>query len=109
MPRTNHSAPITEPPPLRPLRAIATELNTHAYKALTKFPPNIPTWVAWARPYISAMRELDNITDRYGIESGYEIVSRCLCNLQHFRGAAARRIKAELQDHLNACPPDKRG
>lgn len=94
--------------PLRSLRVIAAELNTHAFEALTKHPPKIPTWVSWSRPYLNAMRQLDTVESRYGLESGYEIVLRCLCNLQHFRGADAKRIKAELQQHLDSCPEGNR-
>lgn len=93
---------------LRSLRFIAAELNTHAYTALMRHPPKVPQWVAGSRPYINAMRQLDSVTARYGLDSGYEIVLRCLCNLQSWRGEDARRIKAELQKHLDSCPEGNR-
>lgn len=96
------------PLPLRSLPMIAAEINTHMYQALLKHPPKIPAWVSWARPYVSAMRQLDSVESRFGLESGYEIVLRAQCNLQSWRGDDARRIKKELQAHLDRCPEAKR-
>lgn len=92
-------------PSPRPLHIIAAEINTHYADALRK--GKVPAWVAWSKPYQQAMRELDSIDQRYYFDSAYEIVLRCLCNLQSWRGADAKRIKAELQMHLDACPEDK--
>lgn len=90
--------------PLRSLTMIAAEINTHMYQALLRHPPKIPAWIHYSRPYVTAMRQLNSITDRYGLESAYEIVLRCVCNMQSWRGEDARRIKAELQRHLDSCP-----
>lgn len=98
---------LKEIPTPRSLREIATEINAHMLTALMKPPGKVPSWVAYARPYVSAMRELTHITDRYYLESGYEIVLRAKCNLQSWRGRDARRIKAELQAILDSCPADK--
>lgn len=98
---------LKEVPTPRTLRMIAAEINTHIMVALVKKPGKVPAWVAYARPYVSAMRELTDITDRYYLDSGYEIVLRAMCNLQSWRGDDARRIKAELQAHLDRCPVDK--
>ena len=50
-----------------------------------------------AKPYLSAMRELETVNDNYGLDSGKSIVLHFLCNAGSFRGEAARRIKAELK------------
>ena len=54
-----------------------------------------------AKPYLAAMTVIDTIDEKYFNDSGEEIVLRFLSNAQHFRGADARRIKKELQLHLN--------
>lgn len=57
----------------------------------------------WERPYfgavpwLTAMRELDKVTDRYGCEDGKTIVLYFLANASTFRGPEARRVKAELK------------
>lgn len=50
-----------------------------------------------AVPYITAMLSLDKITDNYGADSGKSIVLYFLSNAATWRGADARRIKAELK------------
>lgn len=93
----------------RSIPMIAAEINTHMLTALMKRPGHTPAWVAFARPYVSAMREISGgIQSRYYLDSAYEIVLRCLCNLQSWRGEDAKRIKAELQSLLDSCPDDKR-
>jgi hypothetical protein len=93
----------------RSIPMIATEINTHMLEALMKRPGKTPTWVSYARPYVSAMREISGgIESRYYADSAYEIVLRCMCNLQSWRGEDARRIKAELQSLLDSCPVHKR-
>lgn len=49
-----------------------------------------------AKPYLDAMGDLDKITDTYGAESAKSIVIYFLSNAGTWRGADARRIKAEL-------------
>lgn len=49
-----------------------------------------------AKPYLDAMADLDKITDTYGAESAKSIVIYFLSNAGTWRGADARRIKAEL-------------
>ena len=53
-----------------------------------------------ARPYLSAMRSLGKIEDRYVAEDGHEIVARFLANARAWRGDDAKRIKKELNDLL---------
>lgn len=53
-----------------------------------------------ATPYIGAMRELSNITDRYGVEDGRSIVLYFTCNANAWRGDVAKAVKAELKKRL---------
>lgn len=53
-----------------------------------------------AEPYIAAMGALRTIDDKYIAEDAREIVQRFLVNAQTWRGADARRIKAELRAML---------
>jgi hypothetical protein len=57
----------------------------------------------WARPYfgavpyLEALSGLEKISDNYGYDSGRSIVAYFLSNAATWRGAEARRIKAELK------------
>ena len=53
-----------------------------------------------ARPYLAAMRTLDTIDDKYGMDSARSIVAYFLVNAGTWRGETARRIKAELKAML---------
>lgn len=50
-----------------------------------------------AVPYLNAMRSIDGIHDRYGMDDGRTMVLYFLSNASTWRGDAARRIKAELK------------
>jgi len=50
-----------------------------------------------ARPHLQAMREMDNIADNYGYDSGKSVVLYFLSNASTWRGDTAKRIKAELK------------
>lgn len=50
-----------------------------------------------AAPYLDAMMMLGDITDDYGQDSAGQIVGYFLSNAASWRGATARRIKAELK------------
>lgn len=50
-----------------------------------------------ARPYLDAMHTLNSIEDDYIHDSGKSIVLYFLSNAGTYRGADARRIKAELK------------
>lgn len=50
-----------------------------------------------ARPYLDAMRGLDAVTDRYGMDSAVSIVAYFLSNASTWRGDTAKRVKAELK------------
>lgn len=53
-----------------------------------------------AVPYLNAMSTLDTIKDKYYLDSGESIVMYFLSNASTWRGANAKRIKAELKDIL---------
>ena len=53
-----------------------------------------------AVPYLDAMASLDNITDRYIMESGKSIVAYFLGNASMWRGETAKIVKAELNRRL---------
>lgn len=50
-----------------------------------------------AVPYLTAMLDLDKISDPYGLDSGESIVLYFLSNANTWRGETARRVKAELK------------
>ena len=50
-----------------------------------------------AKPYLDAMSELDQITDKYGMDSGKSVVLYFLCNAGTWRGPVAKAIKTELK------------
>lgn len=53
-----------------------------------------------AVPYLEAMGSLNQITDRYLWDDGYDIVMYFLANATTWRGETARTIKAELKNIL---------
>ena len=87
--------PPVLPPSYRPIHEIAREI-------MDLWPPaaNNPPYWHHARPYVLAMRYLSSVSELYGCDSGYEIVSRFLSNAQYWRGTEPRRIKAELNKIL---------
>lgn len=73
----------------RPLHEIAHEIKA-----------NWPKPYFGAVPYITAMRQIDRITDDYGFDSADNIVRYFLTNAGTWRGDVARRVKAELKAML---------
>jgi hypothetical protein len=53
-----------------------------------------------AVPYLNAMLSLDAMTNMYGCDSADSVVAYFLSNATTWRGADARRIKAELNAML---------
>ena len=53
-----------------------------------------------AKPYLSAMLQLDEITDFFGADSGREVVLYFLANATTWRGPVAKEVKAELKRRL---------
>lgn len=72
---------------MRALSEIAADIRKHW--------PNI---YFGAVPYVDAMRELDSIDDMYYADTAEDVVLRFLANAGMWRGADARRIKAELKE-----------
>lgn len=75
----------------RPLYEIAGEIMSD---------PAAQSQMWKAEPYLSAMSQLDKITDDCGYDSADSIVRYALSNLTGWRGDNARRIKAELKEML---------
>jgi len=73
----------------RPLHAIARDISRDWIK------PNYA-----AAPYLTAMRALDSIRDRYYYDSAESVVLYFLANAGQWRGPVAREIKAELKAML---------
>ncbi len=75
-----------EGPRPRPLHVIARDIKRHWN------PVNYA-----AVPYLTAMAQLDSITDDYGADNAQSVVMYFLCNAKSFRGEDARRLKKELK------------
>lgn len=54
-----------------------------------------------AAPYLNAMLHMQSTNDKFGLDSGEEVVLRFLCNCQTWHGETARRVKAELRKRVN--------
>ena len=55
-----------------------------------------------AVPYLTAMLELDKITENYFADSALSVVSYFLANARMWRGETARRVKKELNKMIGA-------
>jgi hypothetical protein len=53
-----------------------------------------------AVPYLEAMRGLETVNDKYGLDSARSIIAYFLSNARAWRGPAAKAIKAELNAML---------
>lgn len=53
-----------------------------------------------AKPYLDAMKYLDDLYDSYGYDSGRSIVSYFLSNAGTWRGPTAKAIKSELKSRI---------
>jgi hypothetical protein len=51
-----------------------------------------------AKPYVEAMFEGDQITDKYIVGDFHSVVLGFICNASTWRGETAKRIKAELKE-----------
>ena len=80
---------------MRPVHEIADEINA-TWRKMGK------GVYFGARPYLDAMKSLASASDSYGQDSGDSIIRYGLSNMTGFRGADARRLKAELKEHLGA-------
>lgn len=66
------------------------------YKIAEEIRQTWPKMFFGAKPYWNAMQDLDQVSDNYGADTGESIVLYFLSNAATWRGADARRIKAEL-------------
>lgn len=73
-------------PNFRTLREIAVEIEQDWEKPFFG-----------ALPYINAMKHLNTIDDKYGLDDGESVVLYFLSNARTWRGETARRVKAELR------------
>jgi hypothetical protein len=79
-----------EPDAPRALSVIAAEIK----KDWAKVPIN-------AEPYLRAMKDLNDVEEKFGHDSGKDIVRRFLCNASLWKGPVARRVKRELKELLS--------
>lgn len=78
---------------LRPLCTIAREvLDSDTLGASTRH---------YARDALEGMLHLSTVHENYYSDSGRSVVAYALSNLKTWRGPDARRIKAELKQHLD--------
>jgi len=82
----------------RPLNKIAAEILIEWFPAMSA--GTSKPFQIHARPYAEAMLSMSKISDNYGLETGEGIVLYFLTNVAQWRGDTARRIKAELNQHL---------
>lgn len=55
-----------------------------------------------AEPYLEALERMNDISDNYGLEQGVFVVLYFLNNARGWRGPEAKRIKAELNQMVEA-------
>jgi hypothetical protein len=53
-----------------------------------------------AKPYLSAMRQMEKASDAYGADSGESVISYFLSNASSWRGPVAKQVKDELRRRL---------
>ena len=80
---------------MKPLNQLAAEILVD-WKQST----STGSYRIFAKPYVEAMLTMHNCEDYYGMEYGDMIVARALNALHQWRGETARRVKAELNEHL---------
>lgn len=79
----------------KPLNQLAAEILVD-----WKDNPSMGSYRRFALPYVQAMLSMRTCEDRYGLEWGDMIVARALNALSQWRGATARKVKADLNEHL---------
>jgi len=80
---------------MKPLNQLAAAILTD-----WKDNPSSAFYRISAKPYVEAMLTMHNCEDYYGMEYGDMIVARALNALHQWRGETARKVKAELNEHL---------
>lgn len=53
-----------------------------------------------AKPYLEAMSMLDSVSDPYGADDGYTVVTYFLSNARTWKGPVAKEIKKELNRRI---------
>ena len=76
---------------MRTLREIAIEIEREC---------SDKQWYYYAEAYVTPMKSLESMSDRFYEDSAESIVSYALANLTSWRGETARAIKAELNGML---------
>jgi hypothetical protein len=76
---------------MRTLREIAIEIERECADK---------QWYYYAEAYVTPMKSLESLSERYYEDSAESIVMYALANLTSWRGDTARRIKAELNGML---------
>ena len=76
---------------MRPLSQIAREIESEC---------STKDWYVYAEAYVTPMKSLESLSDRFYEDSAESIVMYALANLTSWRGESARRIKAELNGML---------
>lgn len=62
----------------------------------------MPAWAVHSWPYVEALRQCDQINGKgYGAEDPESLVLYFLSNAGHWRGDAAKQVKADLKAILN--------
>jgi hypothetical protein len=80
---------------MRELNVIAAEIID-----IINSNPKRPNYTTWSMPYLKALLSCEKITDRFGFGSARGLVLYALGNLQAWKGEDAKRLKAELKEHL---------
>lgn len=74
---------------MRSLSTIASDIQAHWAKPYFG-----------AVPYIDAMARMDSVANGFGEDAGKDVILRFLSNASTWRGADARRVKAELKSMI---------
>jgi hypothetical protein len=80
---------------MKPLNQLAAEILVD-----WKESPSTALYRIKGLPYIEAMLSMKTCEDRYGLEYGDMIVAHALNCLHQWRGETARKVKLELNEHL---------
>jgi hypothetical protein len=83
----------------RPIKEIARAIRDNL-EARYRDKPKPPGFYYHSQPYLDAACTMNTLEDNYYLDNGREIVLRLLGNLEGWRGDAARKLKAELKEHL---------
>jgi hypothetical protein len=80
---------------MRDLNVIAAEIID-----IINLNPKRPNYIAWSMPYLNGLLNCRSINDFFWMDSARDLVVYALSNLSAWKGDDARRLKAELKEHL---------